>query len=514
MFKKAATVFTIFILAITLISCNSKPSSSDDGESLEKPNPNPALFANNLVGVLDLDTLKFGFIDSTGNYVIEPQYNFISKTFDSSGKAEVIKDDVYMTIDDKGKQLHDSDYGIYDGYTLSKNSDTGKFQLLNKSNKLIANIDSNSVKVTYSNDMILVNKGKGQVGIMGLDGKYIYDCIYGSQTQIINQNYVILETDKGLELADNKGNILTDPIYSNASYYSDPYNRDYIYLSNEENNQVYDIKDQQFVFDGLTIITPFNEYGIAKTIMQSSDNEMKTTYINTDGQNIIDPNYNFSKVISDGIIITSDKLLGSLPNNYKLYDNKGSLLYETDKYSVEDANSNYVLIRNDSSQYAIIDYDGNVMVDFGPANQKWMLLSDSGIYAKAKSDSASDAWDLYDINGNLLHGNVRFADQDKDFINGFIGITTENTNDCTTYEFLDETGKTYDSIQYKYSVINDHVNQFFSDGYAVVNALYSPNWIKWEIVDSKGDIVYTAGNIGVIWSNDYQVNVQYFDFDF
>jgi len=112
------------------------------------------LFANNLIGAYDKDTGKIGFIDSTGQYVIEPQYDNIIRTFDETKTASVVKDDMYMTINESGKQLHNKKYGLFNGYTLHNGYNTNNAQLIDSNGNIVFESESGKLRYTTGNEYI------------------------------------------------------------------------------------------------------------------------------------------------------------------------------------------------------------------------------------------------------------------------------------------------------------------------------------------------------------------------
>lgn len=506
MLKKSFIILGLFMIGVSLLGCNKK-------EAEDFTNPN--FFAYGLLGVYEEHYMAWGFIDTTGEFVIDPEYDSITRTFDQSNTAQVVKNGQYLTIDPTGKELHNEKYGLYDGYTLSNE----QHKLVDSDGETVYESDVNTITVSNSSQFVLVsdNSGAGSldvdnVGIMNLDGEFIFPIAYGPNTYIINENFVSLQDDEGFKLAKTDGTIISDTGFLMITHIDNPVNHNFIFCYKKVDQflqvEIYNIEQEKFMSETIAdsenafyVSSFFDRYGLVKV----TDEDNSFGMINQDYQLIVPTDYTWISSVNDGMFYACTNLRGSFPNHYYLYNDLGEVLYDTDQYEIMAYNTSYITIRNSVGEYSIIDILGNTIIDFGAYNEAVWSLSDSGIYAKSNDTSKTNLWDLYNLDGSLLKESVSFERFDEGFRNGYMNIEKEIDDiGAMMYQFIDATGTIIpnsENFRFRHQEHEQRLNQFFKDGYAVlVTRDEEPHW---TLINSQGEVLYQTIPDGInmdLWS--------------
>lgn len=151
---------------------------------------------------------KIGFIDTSGKYVINPQFDDASEF--NEGIACVKSNGKYGYIDKSGKYIinpqFDSAYSFADGIALVEADD--KYGYINTKGKYIINPQFDDAN-TFSNGLAAVKSGE-QWGYINQKGDLIINYQYAEAYSMSTDGYAIVMTlNKSLIIIDKKSNQVT-----------------------------------------------------------------------------------------------------------------------------------------------------------------------------------------------------------------------------------------------------------------------------------------------------------------
>ena len=169
-------------------------------------------FNNGLAAVCE--NSMWGFIDKTGEYVIEPQYQYVTD-FDNSDCAVIIKDNKWGIINSKGDIVVEPEF-----YSIGEFADNGLAAVykdagggyINRKGKVVIGCDYEIVTMFSKNGLAAV-QSNGKWGIINSKGKWVVEPSYdnvehpksGTDCVWIN-NKAVFEKKENAYIVDKSGN--------------------------------------------------------------------------------------------------------------------------------------------------------------------------------------------------------------------------------------------------------------------------------------------------------------------
>ncbi|TLT06618.1 WG repeat-containing protein [Aliarcobacter thereius] len=184
---------------------------------------------------------KWGTVDQTGKYIIEPQYEDID-TYNEHGIAAIYKDRVWSLIDNKGNLLNSRIYeeiSVGDSLIRAKN---GKVYILidPKTGEEIKSIIATTVGV-FSDGYATIKKDKQTIGMINekFEINYLPEG-YGDINSFNQYFYTAVIKDGKYGLIDKSGKIIIEPKYDWLDYSS---------YGNDQHTVVARIDKKRFLID-------------------------------------------------------------------------------------------------------------------------------------------------------------------------------------------------------------------------------------------------------------------------
>lgn len=314
--------------------------------------------------VIDPNTYKYGIIDNSGNWVIEPQYNTL-QPFDSlffKGYKD-LENANYQTykLDVATKTLNQYKYYIGEiilnnYYLISESVDSVKVGIMDKNENIIIPISKEWI---YSLDIFFAAIDT-KAGLYDNTGKVLLPEIY-SQLGVVGKYIYATKYEKGRRITtifDTSLNQITKDNWDAQTKFSDHSD---LVLIEDENKSLFYINKQ-----GDVIIAPSSKYifseefwsGSTIVYSEDSDDVKKYGYINEQGETIIEPQYDYALpfqgdyayVEKDGkamLIDKNNRIYKTLPLTlgswgYVLDSNPAYTQYRLEDDRIFDGYGNYV----------------------------------------------------------------------------------------------------------------------------------------------------------------------------
>lgn len=267
------------------------------GQFIIKPQYNSARdFQDNGMAVVEEGDL-YGLIDVSGRYTVEPKYETINEF--KEGRAIVVNKEGFKVIDESGKELTSKAYTYIGSYTEGR----AIFSIENsEGNWLYGFLDREGKEIIparykaandFNNGKAVVKADEGEYNLIGLDGRVLNTYRYNFVGDIGDGLLPFREKDDGkYGFIDERGNIVIEPKFTGAQAFN-------------EGRAIVNV-GEDFT----------NEYGL----------------IDKDGHFIIEPIYNDIQLLGEGRVAVGRSI-------------------EKDKPYM-------------GSQYAIADINGNFLTDF------------------------------------------------------------------------------------------------------------------------------------------------------
>ncbi len=251
---------------------------------------------------------KWGFIDASGKWALEPQYDKVK--YFNSGHALVLKDEQWQYIDKKGQTLEippttDKLYDFEEGVAFFKEGD--KVGLLGTDGKLVLQPAYRVIK-DVKNGHAKVQKGE-LWGMIDTNGKEVIPTEYEDIGNSWSPNGVYGKKGGVYGIIHN-GNF--NPIEGATD----------VWIFHGDSKLTYAEKDKKVGFvdsSGKWIIEP--QFDKARTFsdgLAPVANGKTWGYINEKGEMAIDPKFRDAEVFSDGLAPVKDKNWGFINTSGKL----------------------------------------------------------------------------------------------------------------------------------------------------------------------------------------------------
>ena len=340
--KKVIAAILVIIVIIMVIVLVTKTNQTSSKKTVTKKN-----VSNSYISVYENG--KWGVINSKGETVIEP-------TFDNM-----------ITIPDASKaificqEITDLDNKKYTSYAI----DTKGAKLFEnyQTVEAIQNIDKSNT-VFYDENALIVTNSNGKYGLINFYGKELLECKYDKIEPIkYVKNSLIIEENGKKGIADNSGNIITEPIFEEVSALTSKYEDGYIVKNSANVYGVINYNKKQVLDCKYASIK--NIYGNDMYVVkEGNDNEV----INSQGEVILKNNFDEIKTLGNDIIFKKDGKYGviSTSGDTEIAPEYNDLSYIfNDKYIAEK-----------DGKYGIIDITNSTIVNF--EYEKITYLSEEG----------------------------------------------------------------------------------------------------------------------------------------
>lgn len=206
----AAAAIVVIVVALVLLSSSGGSSSSSDTETL---------FTSGLVAAQTGD--QWGYIDKTGKYIINPQFDYANK-FAANGLARVLSGGKIGYIDKTGKYVinpqFDYAYSFVDGVAVV--SVGGKYGVIDAKGSYLANPQYEDLSASYSSGMAWFADEDEKIGYLNTKGEVAisaqYDYIYHSKYwgyagDFYADGYAVVRVGDRYGIIDKTGSYIVNP---------------------------------------------------------------------------------------------------------------------------------------------------------------------------------------------------------------------------------------------------------------------------------------------------------------
>ena len=414
---------------------------------------------------------KWGVIDSSGNIIINPEY------------------DEYIIIPDNTKPIFvctvnvDYDKNTYDTKVINdKNEELfTDYDLV----EAIENYDSSN-NLWYAPSILKVSKD-GKYGLIDTSGSVLVQCEYDSITALKGvDNSLLTEKDGKYGIIDNVGTVIIENNYSKIETISDRYEDGYIVEN--ENGKMGVINFTKTVAVEAKYDDIKNVYGNGKYYIVKEGNDWEI--IDTDAKKYLSGKYDdIISVDGENAIVENDNKYGVV----QISDGKNIISVNYDNISYATSN-NYIVENN--NKYGIINTEGNRIVDFTYSNI--VYRSSGNFYEATNEDYTSNLLDS-DLKVKLSNVIVSEVNEEK----GYIKVRENNQDSYYNFRFEKKNSSEILNTNTIFLSRNDEGKYGFVDknGNVVVNYIYDEAKEQndygyasvktdglWGAVDSKGQI--------------------------
>ena len=259
-------------------------------------------YEGKLVPILDNSNDKYGYADTLGNVIIEPQYDF-ARSF-SEGLAVVIKDDKYGFIDKTGKVVvepkYDNAWLFSDGLAAVKKD--GKYGFIDKTGKVVVEPQYDDVW-EFSDGLARVVKD-GKYGFIDKTGKVVIGLQYDDAWEF-SEGLARVRKDDRRGFIDKTGKVVIGLQYDDAYYFSEGL------ALVEKDGKVFNIDKT-----GKVVVEPQYDYALEFSDgLAAVKKDGKYGFIDKTGKVVVEPQYDgvwefsegLAKVQKDGKVFYIDK---------------------------------------------------------------------------------------------------------------------------------------------------------------------------------------------------------------
>ena len=445
---------------------------------------------------------KWGVIDSSGNIIIQPEY------------------DEYIVIPDNSKAIFittinvNYDDGTYDTRVLNANGD----ELFTEYDTIeaIENYDSSN-NLWYESGILKISQD-GKYGIIDTNGNKLVDPEYDSITALKGvTNSLLTEKDGKYGVIDNVGSVIINNEYAQIQSISDQYENGYIVIDENDKYGVINYTRTVAVENKYDDIK--NVYGNGKYYIVKEGNTWKI--VDTDGNDYLVGKYD------DIISIQNENAVVKENNKFGVVTiSDGQSIINTEYDSITYATGNNYIVSK-ASKYGIMDSNGNILVDLNYSNIVYRSVAN--FYEATNDDYTSN---LIDNDMNIRLSNVVISELNTE--DGYLKVRENDTykyynfrfeekasadvlNGNTLFLSQNEEGK-YGFVDRNGNVVVDYIYDDAREqndyGYASVkqNGL-------WGTIDSRGEVTvapsYNLDNNALIefigkWHLGEDLNLYYF----
>lgn len=271
---------------------------------------------------------KYGFVDKTGQLVIDCQYDNVSNF--SEGLAAVKKNDLYGFINKSGNVVIDFKYSFASGFSegLAVVGDGSKYGYIDKSGNLVIDYKFNSARI-FSEGLAVVGNGN-KYGYIDKTGKLVIDYKFDVAEYFIGDYAVVMANNYKWNLTNKLGKLIFN---SNLT----------VYHADAE-------------IHGIDVLVQCYNNGYTRVI---KDN--KFGYVNRNGELVIDYQYDHAGLFK--------KEVASVVKNGKhfLINRKGDIISANQYDLISEFFEGLASVRKgdwSNGKAGFIDEFGNLIIDY------------------------------------------------------------------------------------------------------------------------------------------------------
>lgn len=445
---------------------------------------------------------KWGVIDSSGNIIINPEYEEYIVIPDNSKGLFICTVDVdYAKNTYKTKVVNEKGEELFTNYDLVEP---------------IENYDESN-NLWYATSILKVSKDN-KYGIIDISGNQLVPCEYDSITALKGvENSLLTEKNGKLGIIDNVGSVIIDNKYKKIEPISNRYEAGYIVTADNGKQGVINFTKTVALKDKYDDVK--NVYGNGKYYIVKEENDWKI--VDTEGKTYLKGKYDdIISVNGENAIIVKDNKYGVV----QITDGKN--IIDTNYDNITYGTGNNYIVKN-KSKYGIINTEGNKVLDFKYSNI--VYRSDANFYEATNADYTSD---LLDSSLNVKLSNVIISELNAD--KGYIKVRKDNQYSYYNFRFEQKNSNEILNTNTIFLSRNEEGKYGFIDknGNVVVNYIYDEATEQndygyasvkqnglWGAVDSKGQIAvspsYNLENNVLIefigkWHLGQDLNLYYF----
>lgn len=265
---------------------------------------------------------KWGFINETGDFVVQPQYDIIY-SFKECGFAEVVVDGKWGTIDQTGNLVIQPKYtwgkSIFDDRSyLADNGDAivvldGKWGIIDKTGKIIIPVQYDRIE-PFADNGLAVAAIDGKWGYLDRNNQWVIQPQYDNGTSFNGSGFAGIMSGDKWGLIDQTGKVVVQPQY-----------------------------DQVYSYKGKCVVRVLldNKWGLidqtGKLIVQPQYDEIRYFDVN-----------NLAKISSNG--------------KWGLIDQTGKIVTQLQYDEIEDSDSNGYARVSINGKWGLVDKTGKLIV--------------------------------------------------------------------------------------------------------------------------------------------------------
>lgn len=343
--KSILLLTLVFIFLFT--SCSFKTSVPTTSSNINGP-----LFpAYSIIG----SSKKWGYIDSSGKFVIKPKYDNASD-FQANNIAIVSVNNKYGLIDRQGNSIlvpiYDDITNYSEGYAVAKKDSINT--LIDEKGKAI--YSSTSWITDFKNGMCLISKNSNNKSLYGfldkngslkLNEQYLY-------AESFNGDKALVETaDNKYHLIDKSGNIVTTYNYNDLNSYSED---TIVYKDQSTNLKGYISSDGKVIINAkFSVADDFKDGFAIAAVSTGTYQPPKYGLIDKNGNYVIKPDYTSITYLGQGLysVTKAEDTTSAYYQPKAIINNSGTLLTDFKYYEVGNFANGYCSVSDDSSTYFI-----------------------------------------------------------------------------------------------------------------------------------------------------------------
>ncbi len=419
-----------------------------------------------------LDGSKWGYIDDTGRFAVEPQFSQAGG-FQDNGLAIVCKDNKYGIIDGTGKLIAEPVYDYINDYSegFAIASDAGGSVVLDGTGKEISN--KYGFIGSYKNKRaIYLTKTKDGAYIYGyLDesGKPAIEAAYQSATEFNDGKATVMYSEQQFALIDISGKVIKTFNYTYVGKVSEG-----MMEFRSSDNEKYGYMDTA----GNIVIKPAFSYAYSfeggKAVVSKQDASGNSLYglIDKTGKFVIEPKYSDVRQLGENRFAVGRAVDPNFPpagTRYALADQEGRLLTDFIYYDILQHFEDGTASVNDGKELYFIDTAGK-RVDTLPSAEGSGALEKTGdlicanvdqrlYYMNGKGEVVYKPASLIELGGGLTVSENKFK-PNRDYLVYYpvlSGMTDTKAQESLNKLLGSETGdtsaasiKVEDSLDYQY----------------------------------------------------------------
>jgi len=470
--KRVFTLLCMILLLSSMIAC----SDSSEEEFYDFKGD---LFSQGLVSVKSNENYLWGFVNSEGEEVIEPQYEQVTEFNDFGYSVVRIDDYEYNYIDvDGNEQLnqsfryiepfvgHSTVYIGANGYGILFDSAEieaeGEYQLLKNSNY------ENRFIGIYRNYFHLIDESGDVITEDGYDDiEFFKDG--ASVTAVEEDRYFGVINSEGVEVVP----IIYDEIYINAVNDTISVMKDDLYGLLDKDGEV--LLDVEYRYEHIIYC---GKDDLTAAFFSGPSN---AGFIDLDGDVIIEPLDHLGKSDDLHSFQHGYQILMTEDSEYYIYDQEGKQQYQVATGDVRHCDGEVYIMRDYvSDKYVAYNKKGEVIIEL---DNEMYLTYDETDYILARSGDSMNI-DIYNYEGEKVVSNTKF--KAATFMMGMLMYYDEEVE---KWGFMNSDCEIVIEPAY---TMNNCYGYFYHDGYTIVEYGGALN-----IIDKAGNIILNSDYRGI-----------------